>query len=49
MKTVTIRKLTCQRCGHEWVPRAERVYQCPRCKSAKWDVPREKKERATAR
>lgn len=30
--------LTCLRCGHKWVPRIAVVLQCPKCKTAKWDV-----------
>ena len=37
---VTIQKLKCLRCGHEWVPRTDDVRQCPRCKSAFWNVPK---------
>jgi predicted Zn-ribbon and HTH transcriptional regulator len=32
--------LKCQRCGHEWIPRQAEVRICPKCKSAKWDVPK---------
>ena len=31
-------KLTCQRCGHTWVPRVALVRICAHCKSAQWDV-----------
>ena len=31
----------CERCGHEWIPRKE-PRQCPKCKSAYWDVPKDK-------
>ena len=37
-------KLTCQRCGHTWTPRVEDVRICPRCKSIRWDKPKNKKE-----
>lgn len=30
--------LKCLRCGHEWTPRKPEVRQCPRCKSAYWNV-----------
>jgi len=36
--------LKCERCGKEWVPRIEDVRQCPRCKSAYWDVPKGEKK-----
>ena len=29
-------RLTCQRCGHTWVPRVEVVYLCPKCHTPKW-------------
>jgi predicted Zn-ribbon and HTH transcriptional regulator len=35
---ILIRKLYCNKCGHEWTPRIRDVRQCPRCKSAKWDI-----------
>jgi Zn finger protein HypA/HybF involved in hydrogenase expression len=38
MSKVKLRKLKCQRCGKEWTPRQEDVRQCPKCKSARWDV-----------
>jgi hypothetical protein len=35
----------CERCTHEWVPKAETPPRvCPKCKSPYWDKPR-KKER----
>ena len=41
MKTkITKYKLKCQRCGGEWIPRKDDVRQCPKCKSAYWDLPR---------
>jgi len=42
MKTKIARySLKCQRCGKEWVPRKEEIRQCPQCKTAYWDVPKE--------
>jgi predicted Zn-ribbon and HTH transcriptional regulator len=31
------------RCGHEWLPRKtdERPTVCPRCKSPRWDKPKQ--------
>jgi len=26
----------CLKCGHSWYPNNEKVYICPKCKSAKW-------------
>ena len=34
---ITIPKLKCKRCGHEWWPRKSEVRICPKCKSAYWD------------
>lgn len=34
----------CERCEHRWVPRKDETPRiCPKCKSAYWDVPRQKK------
>jgi Zn finger protein HypA/HybF involved in hydrogenase expression len=41
MKLKNIVRLKCLRCGHEWTPRQQEVRQCPHCKSALWDVPKE--------
>lgn len=40
MAKVRVVTLTCLRCGHAWTPRTSDVRQCPRCKSARWDVAR---------
>ncbi len=32
--------MTCQRCGHKWLPRVIPVVQCPRCRSGRWNTPR---------
>ena len=32
--------LTCQRCGHKWLPRAFQRKVCPKCKSPYWDKER---------
>jgi predicted Zn-ribbon and HTH transcriptional regulator len=30
------------RCGHEWLPREEgRPHVCPKCKSPRWDEPKQ--------
>jgi len=31
---------SCLRCGHEWEPKLEEPRQCPKCKSAYWNVPK---------
>ena len=41
---IEISKCKCLRCGHTWTPRQSDVRQCPACKSAKWELPPEKKE-----
>jgi Zn finger protein HypA/HybF involved in hydrogenase expression len=46
---VTIKRLKCLRCGHEWVPRTNDVRQCPRCKSAFWNVPKNKTKQPLAK
>jgi len=37
----TLPKLICQQCGWDWTPRINRVSICPRCKSVRWDKPKE--------
>ena len=40
-KGIVIRKLTCMRCNHEWIPNSERLPQvCPKCHSPYWNTPR---------
>ena len=41
---VVINTLTCERCGHKWVPRVSIVKTCPLCRSPYWDTPKGKKE-----
>jgi predicted Zn-ribbon and HTH transcriptional regulator len=40
---ITRRVLVCRclRCAYEWMPRVENPAQCPACKSALWNTPRE--------
>jgi Zn finger protein HypA/HybF involved in hydrogenase expression len=38
------KQLECMRCGFRWTPRKTDVRQCPRCKSAYWDTPKERAE-----
>lgn len=35
---VKINKLKCKKCGHEWTPRKEKVYVCPKCHLYTWNV-----------
>lgn len=43
MGEVFIKGYKCERCGHQWVPRLahQRPALCPKCKNARWDVPKE--------
>jgi uncharacterized protein len=41
--------LGCYRCAHLWIPRAQVVAMCPRCKSRFWDVPRIRPRRKARR
>lgn len=43
MQKIEMPKAECLRCGHIWTPRISEVYICPKCKSAKWDVPKKVK------
>lgn len=38
---IVIKKKTCKRCEHEWIPRQERepVF-CPKCRSPYWNMER---------
>jgi len=38
---IKIKKLKCEKCGHEWIPRTSDVRLCPKCKTPFWDVKRE--------
>jgi len=35
---IKMSKLECKRCGYKWYPKQPDVRQCPKCKSAKWDI-----------
>jgi len=41
---IDVPELTCKRCGHSWTPRSNDPRMCPRCKSYKWNVAKEKGE-----
>lgn len=43
---ITRRVLVCRclRCAYEWMPRVENPAQCPACKSALWNTPREERK-----
>ena len=38
MKIKLKKQLKCKRCGHEWNPRTEEVFSCPKCHSPKWNI-----------
>lgn len=44
-KEIIVIQYTCERCGHEWIPREMDVEPkvCPKCKSPYWDTPKKKK------
>lgn len=35
---IKIKKIECNKCKHKWSPRKEDVRQCPKCKTAYWEV-----------
>ena len=35
---IKLRKLRCGKCGKKWIPRKLDVRQCPKCKTAYWDI-----------
>ena len=39
VKIKMIRRLECQRCGHQWYPRVKDVRVCPKCHTPYWDIP----------
>ena len=40
-RVVKAKELTCERCGHVRRPEIQDVRICPKCKSARWDTPKE--------
>ena len=41
MAKIQLTEYRCERCDHEWVPRAEESPRvCPKCKGPYWDVPK---------
>ncbi len=30
----------CERCGHEWMPKKDEVFTCPKCRSPYWNKPK---------
>lgn len=40
MKKISLPKLHCLRCGHNWIPRKETPpKRCPKCNSPYWNKP----------
>ena len=37
-----IANITCCNCGYEWWPRTPEVRICPKCKSSRFDIPKDK-------
>jgi len=37
VKCLEIQKMECKRCCHEWVPRQNKIYVCPKCKNQRWN------------
>lgn len=35
---INIKQLECKKCGYKWTPRQSEIRQCPKCKSAWWDI-----------
>lgn len=53
MALVKLDGYRCERCEHEWLPRAGKTYGkelplvCPKCKSPYWNKPRQAKSSKT--
>lgn len=37
MEKVSINECLCKRCNHKWIPRSEKIFVCPKCKSSRWN------------
>jgi Zn finger protein HypA/HybF involved in hydrogenase expression len=35
---IKLNKLECKRCKYNWLPRKQEIRQCPKCKTAYWDI-----------
>jgi predicted Zn-ribbon and HTH transcriptional regulator len=44
---VKVKGYKCNNCSYEWLPRSnkEKPLICPKCKSARWDLPKKYKEK----
>ena len=38
---VRLNKVECKKCKHQWLPRKLDVRQCPKCKTAYWEIERD--------
>jgi predicted nucleic acid-binding Zn-ribbon protein len=45
MNTIKLPRLLCLRCGHQWLPRTEVIYTCPKCQSRRWNEPPEQDDK----
>jgi predicted Zn-ribbon and HTH transcriptional regulator len=41
---VKLNRIECKRCGYKWTPRKVDIRQCPKCKTAYWEIGKEKKD-----
>jgi len=39
LEEIKLTRLTCNQCGHSWIPRVADVRACPKCRSLRWDKP----------
>jgi len=45
MPKIILKRYTCKRCNHNWLPRSEeKPMVCPKCNSPYWDKERVKKK-----
>jgi len=35
--SINIKRINCKRCSHSWIPRNNKIFVCPKCKSPRWD------------
>ena len=49
MKIILLQKLSCKRCGHQWIPRQPEIRICPKCKTSWFDVSKKVKRKPLAR
>lgn len=40
-RTITLYRIKCRQCGHEWESQLEHPRQCRMCWSRKWDKPKQ--------